>query len=100
MEAKQPISFRCENKAELKAAYQWLLKNGYLDQRWVELEKEGSLFPRKYPYTIGVSKTGSVMMGTSFNDCLNTQPASSLLATEIFKAIKRNDHEIHVYKRS
>lgn len=84
----------------MKAAYLWLLQNGYLDQRWVECEKEGSLYPGKYPYMIGVYEDGGVMQGLGFGRYLNTQPASSLLVTEVFKAIKRHDHEIHVYKRS
>lgn len=80
----------------MKAAYLWLLKNGYLDGRWVKWEEEGMLYPLRYPYMIGVYHTGDVLRGTGFNDYLNTRPASSLLATEVFKAIKRHDQEIHV----
>lgn len=89
METKQPISFRCENKEEMEAAYKWLLNNDYLDDKWVRFEKEGILYPKGYPYMIGVYHSGDVVRGIGFGEYQNTIPAASLLPNEMLKALKR-----------
>jgi len=45
---------------------------------------------------VGVHKSGHVDKGIDYTGYQNTKPASTLLVTEVFKAIKKYDTQVHL----
>lgn len=95
METKQPIAFVVTSKEEIKAVLQFFDRQGLVWNSGTPLFDEDITY-KVFPYAIGVANGDVGVSRGSVWFYTDVKPASSLLATEVFKAIKRHDQEIHV----